>query len=544
MVIDKKGQIHFKNRQAERFLDMYKEKLNIKDPVLNILNKIMQKKFKIKINDYEYILKVSKFEKEERIKYAVEIYDSKYIYDLTAQIKFEEVKTILDSTQDAICIDDEYGNTLWINKACEELYQVNRLDIIGTNIDLLEKEGVFNPSVAKLVFEQKRKMTILHSNKNGKKILTTGTPLFTDDGKIDKVISTSRDVTELMILKNKLEDIENELEEVKEQQESHDNLIVKSQKMKEVMKLARRLSQIDTTVLITGESGVGKGEIAKYIHKLGKREDKPFVKVNCGAIPESLIESELFGYEGGAFTGSRKKGKKGLFEMAQNGTIFLDEIGELPLHLQVKILQAIQDKEIQRVGGTSTVKVNVRIIAATNRELKEMVEKGQFREDLYYRLNVVPIYIPPLRDRKEDIYPIIRYFLTLYNDKFDLQKRIDPNAIDYLIRYSWPGNVRELENIIERLVVTTREQSIVKDNLPNYILKEIEKEENYSIINVPNMGSLKDTVEEVEKQIIHKALKKYKTTREVAKALGVSQPTVVRKINKYYISYDEVNRVN
>lgn len=448
-------------------------------------------------------------------------------------ISVSEWKLVLDSTQDAIFIDDRYGNTQWINRACEQLYEVKREDIIGRNIDELEKSGIFSPSVAKLVFKNKKQVTILHSNKSGKKLLTTGTPIFDDNGNIYKVISTSRDVTELVHLRNQLEDMQNKLGEIREEQmEDIGNLIFKSEKMKEIAYLAKRLAQIDSTVLITGESGVGKGEIAKFIHMSGERKDKPFVKVNCGAIPEALLESELFGYERGAFTGSKKQGKIGLFQVAHQGTIFLDEISELPLNLQVKLLHVIQDKEIQMVGGIKRISVDVRIIAATNRNLRAMVQEKKFREDLYYRLNVVPINILSLRERTDDIIPLTHYFLEKYNKKFNTEKRMDPNTLACLIKYSWPGNVRELENIVERLVIITQGDTILPQNLPNYILNNIESSED---IAIPSALGLNEATEELEKRIILNALKKYKTTREIAKALKVSQPTIVRKMKKHNI---------
>ena len=460
----------------------------------------------------------------------------------TPDINVSEWKLVLDSTQDAIFIDDMHGNTQWINRACELLYEVRREDIIGRNIDDLEKNGIFSPSVAKLVFKNKKQATILHSNKSGKKLLTTGTPIFDDSGNIYKIISTSRDITELVYLRNQLEDIQNKLGEIREEQlEDIGNLIFKSEKMKEVAYLAKRLAQIDSTVLITGESGVGKGEIAKFIHMSGDRKDKPFVKVNCGAIPEALLESELFGYEYGAFTGSKKQGKIGLFQVAQQGTIFLDEISELPLKLQVKLLHVIQDKEIQMVGGLKSISIDVRIIAATNRDLMTMVREKKFREDLYYRLNVVPINILTLRERSDDIIPLIRYFLEKYNKKFNTEKRMDPNTLASLIKYSWPGNVRELENIVERLVIITQGDTILPQNLPNYILSNIDSSED---IAIPSMLSLNEATEELERKIILNALKKYKTTREVAKALGVSQPTIVRKMSKYNNCDTNMNQID
>ncbi|WP_168198331.1 sigma-54 interaction domain-containing protein [Crassaminicella thermophila] len=542
LIIDHKGNIYFSNSKANKFLDTYRNHFKHTQPIMNLLEKIKENtSLEITLATKQFVLKNSILDDTNKT-YGIIIFDIKDLSKFFPNTNLEEFRTILDSAQDAIFIDDMFGNTEWVNKACEDLYQIRKEDIIGKNIDFLEKQGIFSPSVAKLVFQKKQEVSILHSNKQGKQLLTTGTPIFDNKGKIKKVISTSRDITELIHLRNQLEDIQNELIELKEkEQENLGDLIVKSHKMREVIQLAKRLAQIDSTVLITGESGVGKGVISKYIHELGNRSDKPFVKVNCGAIPEALLESELFGYEHGAFTGSKRQGKIGLFELANNGTIFLDEIGELPLHLQVKILQVIQDKTIQRVGGVKTIPIDVRIITATNKNLREMVEKKQFRKDLFYRLNVVPIHIPPLSERKEDIFPLVRHFLRKYNEKFNEKKRIDPNAMAYLIKYSWPGNVRELENIIERLVITTKGTTILPQNLPNYI---VHSEENSCDVKIPSMMNLKKALEEVERQIIHNAVIKYKTTRNIAKALGVSQPTIVRKMSKYNMTDTELNHID
>jgi len=543
-IIDRKGKIFYSNSKASSILEECEEGHRVKKPVLELLkNTEVNNIHMVSINqDEEIVIQIHELDlsKEEPI-YGIIFCDVAYIEDINFSVSFDDVKELLDYTNDAIFIDDMDGKTIWVNKACEEMYDIKKEDVVGKSIDFLEQKRIFYPSVAKLVFEQRKQVTILHSNKNGKQVLTTGTPIFLKNGNIKKVVSTSRDITELITLKNQLEDAQHRLEEYKElQKDIYDDFIVKSKKMTDVIQLSRKLSQIDSTVLITGESGVGKGKVAKYIHKLGIRKDKPFVKVNCGAIPEMLIESELFGYEHGAFTGSSKRGKIGLFELAQNGTIFLDEIGELPVNLQVKLLQAIQDKEIQKVGGIKTIKIDVRIITATNRNLREMVARNEFREDLYYRLNVVPIHIPPIRERHEDIIPLSRHFLKIYNSKFNVKKRMDPNTISCLMKYSWPGNVRELENIIERLVITSSHDIILPDNLPNQI---IENKEYEHIISIPNLTNLKEIMEDVEKQIINEAVSKHKTTRSVAKALGVSQPTIVRKMSKYDIKYAEMDEV-
>lgn len=452
-----------------------------------------------------------------------------------SDLSIDELIPILDSISDAIFIDDAQGFTIWINKASEELYKIKRKDIIGKHVSFLEREGIFTPSVARIVMDQKKEVSIIHQNKDGKRLLTTGIPIMDADKNMSKIITTTHDTTELINLQNELESVQNALSGLKAQ-EGFSDIVANSPSMYSVIQLTRRLSDVDSTVLITGESGVGKGVIARLLHENGSRREHPFVKVNCGAIPENLIESELFGYESGAFTGSRKEGKKGLFETADKGTIFLDEISELPLNLQVKLLQVIQEREVIRVGGVESIPIDVRIIAATNKDLMSLVHEGKFREDLYYRLNVVPISIPPLRERPEDIIPMIRIFLNQNNKKMKEHKEIDSKAIAILIKYPWPGNVRELQNIIERLVITTRRTTIHPENLPSFIR---EASKGPDTTEIPAGKGLKAALDHAEREILLKARKQYKTTRAMAKALGVSQPTIVRKFRKYRIEETE-----
>ncbi len=450
-------------------------------------------------------------------------------------LSIDELIPILDSISDAIFIDDAQGYTIWINKASEELYRIKRKEIIGKHVSFLENEGIFTPSVARIVMEEKKEVTTIHANKDGKRLLTTGIPIMDSNNNMSKIITTTHDITELIHLQNELESVQNTLSGLKAQ-ENFSGIVANSPAMYSVILLSKRLSDVDSTVLITGESGVGKGVIAKLLHQNGIRKEFPFVKINCGAIPENLIESELFGYVRGAFTGSRKDGKKGLFEIAEKGTIFLDEISELPLNLQVKLLQVIQEREITRVGGVESIPIDVRIISATNRDLLTLVHQGKFREDLYYRLNVVPINIPPLRERPEDIIPMIRIFLNQNNKKMKEHKEIDSKAIAILMKYTWPGNVRELQNIIERLMITTRDTIIMPENLPSFILEAANTPDTS---NIPTGKNLKAALDYAEKEILIKALEKYKTTRSMAKALGVSQPTIVRKLQKYQITDTE-----
>jgi TyrR family helix-turn-helix protein len=457
--------------------------------------------------------------------------------NLTDAFLKSDLLQILNSIKDAVFVDDASGNSIWCNEACAGLYKIDPEEIHGKNVSYLESIGVFNPSVARLVLEKKEEITIVHENRDGKKLLSTGTPIFDEEGQLSKVITTSRDITELSILQNKLESMENALENFKTQ-EHHlisNGLIANSPAMFNVFQLIKRLADLDSTVLITGESGVGKGVVAKLLHENGRRGKHPFVKVNCGAIPENLMESELFGYEPGSFTGSRNEVKKGLFEVAEKGSIFLDEVSELPLNLQVKLLQVIQEREITRVGGVKSIPIDVRIISATNKELHNQVLTGAFREDLYYRLNVVPINVPPLRERYEDILPLIQSILDTYNKKINDHKTIDPSALAMLLRYSWPGNVREVHNIIERLVITTRGSVILPENIPHFIQASVAG----PAIKPVQGTTLKHVLDKAERDLLQTTYDKYKSTRMVAKILEVSQPTVVRKLHKYGIVFSD-----
>ncbi len=456
---------------------------------------------------------------------------------LNGTINIEELLPILDGISDAVFIDDRNGYCLWCNKSCEELYKISSYDVQGRHIEELEEMGIFTPSVAKRVLKEQREITIIHENKNGKKLLTTGTPIFDESDEVRNIITTSRDITRLTN-RSQIKSVPNpviDVNSIKKSVVPKSGLIAASVAMQNVMALTNRLATVNSTVLITGESGVGKGLIAKLLHKKGNRSSGPFITVNCGAIPENLIESELFGYVPGAFTGSRSDGKSGLFEAAQNGTIFLDEISELPLNLQVKLLRVIQDREITPVGGIKTIPVDVRIVSATNKSLMELVKKGLFREDLYYRLNVVPINVPPLRERPEDVLPLIKSNLMKYNSSLNENKDISQEALTILLRYPWPGNTRELQNIIERLIITTGGNTITEDNIPIFI-----KEEAAANTDISTDTSLATAMEKAEKAILSQALSDYRSTRAMAKVLKVSQPTIVRKLHKYGLSGSDI----
>ena len=297
--------------------------------------------------------------------------------------------------------------------------------------------------------------------------------------------------------------------------------------MQQVFRIAKRLSAFNSNVLITGESGVGKEEVTRYIHRNSLRAKRPFVAVNCGAIPENLLESELFGYEAGAFTGASHKGKEGRIALADKGTLFLDEIGELPLRLQSKLLQVIQEKQIVKLGGVKPVSIDFRLVAATNQDLEALVEKKRFRSDLFFRLNVLPLWIPPLRERREEIVPLCLSILGEMNAKYGTEKVFSDEVKRHLAAYSWPGNIRELRNVIERLVIVSSGGVIKADELPEHMFRHQENPES------PIGKSLPDALETLERRMILEAYKACGTTTGVAKALGISQPTAARKIAKY-----------
>jgi TyrR family helix-turn-helix protein len=300
--------------------------------------------------------------------------------------------------------------------------------------------------------------------------------------------------------------------------------------------MALSVAKFDSTVLISGESGVGKSIIAKLIHENSIRKTKPFIRVNCGAIPESIVESELFGYDEGAFTGAKQGGKQGYFELANGGTLFLDEIGELPRNVQVKLLHFIENRKIMRVGGVKTIAIDARILAATNRDLKNMIKKNKFREDLFFRLNVVPIHILPLKERREDIFPLIQYYLEKYNSQYNRKMKISSNALKLLGNYPYPGNVRELNNLIERIFILSKGSIITKADLPLEILENTQTPYSASGMGSDPNQSLKKLMEKYEAEIIRNALESVGTQEKAAQRLKVSQATIARKAKKYDIN--------
>ncbi len=440
---------------------------------------------------------------------------------------------ILDDVEVGIHIVDKNGLTLFYNEAAEKIDGIRKEDILGKNMHDLVEKGIFSESVALDVIEQGKSIKITQKV-NNRLIYATGKPVF-ESGELDKVIVYCRDIEILESMSKQLSELRKENERITRDLSkysaeylSSNQILNRSKEMDNILKLADKVAYVDSTILIEGESGVGKSMLAKYIHENSTRRDKPFIRVDCSSIPETLIESELFGYEEGSFTGALKGGKKGLIQYADKGTLFLDEIGELPLSSQVKLLSLIQSKQIQPIGAHENMEVDVRIISATNQNLRELIEKGKFREDLYYRLQVVPILIPPLRERNADIVPLIKLFLSRLNSYYDLNKNISPSGLRCLLEYSWPGNVRELENTIERLIVTSDSEIIDCDDVQHSLNTD-------GKINDINL-SHKETMEEYEKKLIHSYASNYSTIRDMAKYAKIDESTLRKKIKRYGIN--------
>lgn len=441
--------------------------------------------------------------------------------------------TVFDAVHNDLIITDNKGIVLYANKATEKLYLIPKEDIIGKCVEELEKAKIFTPSITKKVLQEKKKQTLIQETKIGTKVLVTANPILDENGEIQWVVSYSYDVTELVHLKeyvNKMEEemkrVRDELLELRHQTYAADGIIASSPLMKQVIVSAEKIADFDVTVLLTGESGVGKNAVARYIHHHSKRKNGPLVEINCGCIPESLLESELFGYEPGSFSGAHNQGKKGLVEEAEGGTLFLDEISELPLNLQVKLLTLIQEKKFYRVGGTKPRQVNFRLIAATNVDVQQRVKEGKFRPDLFFRLSVVPIHIPPLRERPQDIFVMIMEFQNRFNALYGKEKQFSQQAMEQLVKYDWPGNVRELEHMVERLILTVEGKTIGVKDLPDVVAGSRRP-------TVMEGKTLAEMMDAYEAEIIKDAYAKCKSSTKLAEYLGISQPTAIRKIQKY-----------
>jgi PAS domain S-box-containing protein len=543
MSIDEKGLITSINPAAERLAGTTAEKAIgqfitnvVATPgLLDVLKTGKPHSAKYQVGKRKYISNRTPIIRGGKVVGAVGVFqDISEIEFVSAELSsvkniLHEMDIVLESSYDAILITDDLGNII---KANRSFLRILGLDSVPQCYDTLAGD-TFESSIVSAVLANQQTVTVMERNKKNKNLLMiTGTPVIDTEGKVYRVVINIQNITEIDNLRRELGQAKRHLSQLQGEKNPSRHLIAASPGMKQVIHMVEQIAKVESTVLILGESGVGKEEISKLIHQYSDRKDKPFVKVNCGAIPEQLLESELFGYEQGAFTGANKGGKTGLFESANQGTIFLDEIGELPLMLQVKLLRVLQEKEITRVGGVKPRKIDVRIIAATNRDLKELVEKGSFRKDLYYRLNVVPIHVPPLRERVEDIPLLLGMFQQRFSQQYGIEKLFSPEAVQALIHYRWPGNVRELGNVVERLIVMTAGPTIEWKDV-KVVLEEEATGDESSFVYVNGIMPLKEAVDEVEKQLLTKALRLYKNTRRTAEILKVDQSTIVRKLKKF-----------
>lgn len=456
----------------------------------------------------------------------------------------KELMAIIDSSSEGLWVSDAKGNVLRINPASERINDIHRNDVVGRNMQEFIDDGTFDRSITLETIEKKVVVNRLQT-RNGKKLITRGTPVFNDDGEMIRVVVSERDITEIDRLQRELEEKEalkdqyqNHIAEIQQVEHASHTIIARSACMINAMRQTIKVSSVDSTVLILGESGVGKGLFADLIHRNSSRSESPIIKINCGAIPETLIEAELFGYEKGAFTGANSA-KPGYLEVADKGVLFLDEIAELPLSSQVKLLRFLEDGRITRVGGTNSRTVDVRIIAATHRNLEEMVELKLFRLDLFYRLNVIPLHVPPLRERKDCLLPLIRHYFELFGKKAGVTKRLSRAATDVMLSYSYPGNVRELMNVCERLVVMSDTDLIDIADLPKSMVRNVcEYDEMKDAFGGWSDGmSLQHALDKVEKAILERALEVYGSQRKAATNLGVNQSTITRKLQKYGVEY-------
>ncbi|HBH0834267.1 TPA: sigma 54-interacting transcriptional regulator, partial [Clostridioides difficile] len=457
---------------------------------------------------------------------------------------------------DEICVSDDKGIIIYCNKAFEENYGLKKEDILGKNVSFLEDSGYSTKSPIPIVLKTKTKFSLEQDTQTGKKLIITATPIFDENGNLEFTVENCRDITELNNIKNKLEDTKKQVKKYKSEVETlyrtalriEDTVIMDGIVMRPIINTVNHVSKTDVSVLLLGESGTGKSSLARYIHHNSNRSNGPFITINCATISPQLLESELFGYTSGAFTGASTKGKVGLVELANGGTLFLDEIGDIPQNLQAKFLQLIQDRTFTPVGSLKNKKVDIRIISATNADLVSKVKEKKFREDLYYRLNVIEIKLPPLRERRDNLVEIIKYYFNRYSSDFNLNKTISKEAMDAIANYRFPGNIRELQNIIQKILLTCTDNHITIDDLPNILTKNIHITNNgnkthISQINKVIISDSKSTnyknknfdtlIKEYEKNIILDAYEKFGSSYKVAKHLEISQSKANRLIRKY-----------
>lgn len=499
--------------------------------VLDILTILFRHKVNLKALEVEPSLICVKMDSDFRLPLSIlieEIRAQKDVYEVS-QVKLlpqekreKHIKAVLDATGEGIIAIDKEGVITTFNPTAEKILRVKAEDALGRKVEDVISSDIPMLKTVKTGESYDNEEMIINNEKIKTHYITSGRPILDEDGNPIGAVASMKDIENVM-----------ELVHVFTQPPmiTFDEILGESKKIIKVKEFARTVAKGDSTVLIRGESGTGKELFARSIHMASPRRDKPFVPINCAALPDTLLESELFGYEEGAFTGAKKGGKQGLFKYADKGTLFLDEIGELSTHLQVKLLRVLQDNKIRRVGADEELTVDVRIIAATNRNLEELMKNGQFREELYYRLNVIPLIIPPLRERKEDIPILTREFIKKLSYKMNNKiVGITEDAMERLVNYNWPGNIRELANVIERAM------NLCTDKIEaHHLILQHNDLMTSTISDELSQRTLRDMVAETEKKAINDALKRYDSIRKAARALGVSHATVINKMKQYGI---------
>lgn len=445
--------------------------------------------------------------------------------------------TILESLHDPVIIISSDSTVIYVNKAYEIHFKVPAPKIIGRKLKKVEP----NSRILDVLKDGiKRINDFSYVESLQQHVYANITPL-RENSELIGVVTIMKDISETKHLQRELTKYKKYSMELQEQLEDKNfwKLKTNAPKMKKAVDLAKDIAGTDATVVLYGESGVGKEVFAKAIHESSKRYDKPFIPINMASIPDSLFESELFGYEEGSFTGSRRGGKKGILEIANGGTILLDEIGELSLNNQTKLLRVIQERQFHKIGGTKLFSIDVRLICATNRNLMDEVNAGRFREDLFYRINVLPITIPPLRERTEDIEYLTTVILSEILPRYNKHLTFEEDALEKMKSYNWPGNVRELYNVLERIVALATKPYIDVSDLPDFILqdeiKEVKDHPVTSALTYNNEINLKQTIEQVEKNAIEYAVKTSKSKTEAINKLGISRKTFYEKVKKYNI---------
>lgn len=437
-------------------------------------------------------------------------------------------------SHDGMFICDGNGVAKKYNEAYCRITGISAGELVGLTMPEVIGKGYVSESATLKALQTRKPATTMPQLKSGNKVIITSTPVFDENNNIVRIVANVRDITELLAMKDQMEQVKelseryySEIIHLRSQSLAIEGFITESSKMQDIVSTALKAAATDTIVLITGESGSGKEVLARIIHNNSEFKEGPFVKITCSAIPETLLESELFGYEKGAFTSAQKGGKPGLFEVASEGTLFLDEIGELPLLMQTKLLGVLQDMKFTRLGGTKEIKLNARIIVATNRELEEMVRNNQFRKDLFYRINVVGLKVPPLAERKDDIFPLVNYFLRKFNEKYKTSTTISPQVMNAFLNYDWPGNIRELENLMKRLIILAPNEQVTMEMMSDVFWGR----PNVADTMKTSVG-LKNVLENVERRLIQSCLKKGYSSYKIARELSINQSTVVRKMKR------------